>query len=399
MLAVEQSTNDQLIKSLVVDKSIKDQMLELVDLKKLENTLRRLSPESFSKVSLSWHIDRWATRKQHLFKLLGNKLKVEQTVDAALPRSTIRELYSQFDREVGLSDQKKYCILNHFLDMIEIDEISSNTLSNNYDIFGTVFKRNMKVSRIIAKLVHKDYVHEIQTKYSMFLQKLKARGTAVISIDPVDYITMSVNKSGWRSCHALDGEYRTGTLAYMVDKSTMISYVKTSEDIALDDCIPFSNKIWRQVVVANKALDFAIQSRQYPTEIPSNSDTISNMLLQQLEQTRGEKFKIERASAHRLSSHVEDGEYEDDKLWYNDILSESFSYGTITYMDKFADTDELYRDTDNAIIGGNVQCVEASGMWLRNSGYLSDSNYCDDREDDWEDDWDNDNDDEDNREW
>lgn len=384
---------------LAVEKSIKDQMIELVDLQKLENTLSFLSPERFKTLSLKWHLDKWATNKQHLFTLLGNKLKVESPVESTLPRATIRELFNTFVVETELYEQSKFKLLYYFLNRLDVDEVASNTLSNNYEMFDTVFKKGMKVSRVIAKLVNKDYVHDIQTKYSMFLQKLKSRGMAVISIDPIDYITMSVNKSGWRSCHALDGEYRAGTLAYLIDKSTMISYVKTSEDITIsDECLPYSNKIWRQVVVVNKALDFAIQSRQYPSEVINNSNTISDMLKACFLQTGMQDCTWERQPVAKLCSFVDDGEYYDDRLWYNDILSESFNYGTIVYNTKFSDLDGLYSNTDNAIIGGMVRCVEDSDTWLANCGYLSDRNYRDDREDEYydEDDYE---DDDDNREW
>lgn len=40
------------------------------------------------------------------------------------------------------------------------------------------------------------------------------------------FLTSSVNTYNWRSCHALDGEYRAGNLSYMADNVTFMCYIK-----------------------------------------------------------------------------------------------------------------------------------------------------------------------------
>ena len=380
-----------------------DLMLSLVDRAKFENTLMRLASESFnSKVDLSWHLRQWATNKQHLFKLLGNKLKVEKEVECALTKSAIMEAYREFSREV-LEYNQKYVIAANFLMGLEVDEIANNILSSSHSYFGVDFKPGAKISRILAKLVHKDYVHDIQTKYSMFLQKLKAKGKAVVSIDPVDYITMSENKSGWRSCHALDGEYRTGTLAYMVDRPTMIAYVKTSEDVFIgDDCLPFSNKTWRQVVVTNPESGFSIQGRQYPANMINNETAITNLMIECFSAAKNTEYTFTTKSCGALDRVIHDADYDNERLWYNDFSAGAFDRGNLVHA-KSIDAEEILEDEDGSYqvyIGSDVRCVHTM-QWLQDSGYLSYDNYYDGNhdDDDWEDDYDNDDDSSNDNDW
>lgn len=374
-----------------------EQMIALVDLSKLEDTFEYLAEENFGLVDLSWHIEKWARNKEHIFKLLGNKLKAEQEVENVLTSSAIHELFVEFINEV-LSDRHCFALARYFLNDLSTDEIASNTINRSVSILGTEFKVGMKVSRILGQLVHKDNAHEIQTKYSMFLQKLKAKGRAVISIDPIDYLTMSANKSGWRSCHALDGEYRTGTLAYLIDPSTTICYVKTAQDIVIPTTqkispyLDYSNKTWRQISLVGSGI--AIQGRQYPSTSDNNATTISNMFVQLFKQSTGKEYCFTTTSCSTLNDFVEDGDYYDDKLWYNDFDANAFPKGNIVHE---VDTDIGQLDV-TLILGAKVRSVDGL-QWLTNSAYLSENNYESSHQDDWDEDYDNDEDEDNNNEW
>lgn len=362
-----------------------EQMISLVDLKKLEDTLEYLAEENFGSVDLSWHIERWARNKEHIFKLLGNKLKADQEVENTLTTSAIHELFTEFAQET-LEDRHCFVIAKYFLNGIEVEDIANNTLRQSVTILGTEFKSGMKISRILGQLVHKDYAHEIQTKYSMFLQKLKAKGRAVISIDPIDYLTMSANRSGWRSCHALDGEYRTGTLAYMIDPSTTICYVKTAQDIVVPTTrnpspyLNYSNKTWRQIALVDSSI--AIQGRQYPSTSDNNATTISNMFVELFKQSTGKEYCFTTTSRSVLNRYIDDGEYCDERLWYNDFAADTFDKGNIVHEVEL-DLEEL---SMTMVLGGKVRSVDGL-QWLSNSAYLSENNYEDSHDDDWDEDY------------
>ena len=89
-------------------------------------------------------------------------------------------------------------------------------------------------------------------------------GDFCISIHPLDFLTSSVNTYNWRSCHALDGEYRAGNLSYMVDKSTIICYLKGANNAKLPmfpDDVPWNSKKWRVLIYVSDYWDLLFAGR------------------------------------------------------------------------------------------------------------------------------------------
>lgn len=98
-----------------------------------------------------------------------------------------------------------------------------------------------KLSRVINKLCHhlgidkdKDYNKEF-AKFSDAVNPLTIKRHTVISVHPVDYLTMSFGNS-WSSCHTIDkknircmdnsyqGMYSGGTMSYMLDETSVVFY-------------------------------------------------------------------------------------------------------------------------------------------------------------------------------
>ena len=82
----------------------------------------------------------------------------------------------------------------------------------------TVIKAGSKIVKSFKHFIPEtddeslDYLDRIQTAASMLIQETKLSGILTFSVDPLDYLSVSENASNWRSCHALDGEYRAGNL-------------------------------------------------------------------------------------------------------------------------------------------------------------------------------------------
>lgn len=97
----------------------------------------------------------------------------------------------------------------------------------------------------------------------------------ILSINPCDYITMS-NGNSWDSCHNLDGGcYRRGTLSYMNDSTSLISYVLPmdwEERNGIDSAhqhptvISHALKYFRRVIMWGVNQHYVMQSRIYPGE-------------------------------------------------------------------------------------------------------------------------------------
>ena len=102
---------------------------------------------------------------------------------------------------------------------------------------------------------------------SRFIQDSKIEGYLYLSVHPLDFLTLSESNSNWRSCQALDGDYRSGNLSYMVDDTTLIAYLadgSTKHLRALPDDVLWLDKKWRMLVHTNNFKSVIYYNRQYP---------------------------------------------------------------------------------------------------------------------------------------
>lgn len=101
---------------------------------------------------------------------------------------------------------------------------------------------------------------------SRYIQEDKIEGYLYLSVDPLDFLTVSDNNAKWTSCHSLDGDYRGGNLNYMVDETTLIAYVASDKKEQLR-CFPrglfWNNKKWRMLVHTNWKTNI-YYNKQYP---------------------------------------------------------------------------------------------------------------------------------------
>lgn len=127
----------------------------------------------------------------------------------------------------------------------------------------------MKMSRAVNKLCtylgynkHSDY-NRMFAKYADSLSPLRITRHTVLSINPIDYLTMSIGNS-WSSCHTINrndgGCYSSGTISYMLDTSSMVFYTINAD---YDGNEYFKErKVTRQMFYYGE--EKLVQSRLYP---------------------------------------------------------------------------------------------------------------------------------------
>lgn len=144
-------------------------------------------------------------------------------------------------------------------------------------------KAGMKLSKSFKFFEDdKETLHRIQSEASRIIQENKIEGKLCFSVHPLDYLSVSCNTYNWRSCHALDGEYRAGNLSYMTDETTVICYVKGADDVNIPLFPPevkWNSKKWRVLLYFSNPADFIFAGKPYPFESPEGMEAIRPILM------------------------------------------------------------------------------------------------------------------------
>ena len=184
--------------------------------------------------------------------------------------------------EIELNDNEKHLLFVQFLAKYD-NEIDNGKLRqflerNEKGFFDNVVVNddfNIKRLRAGDKLL-KSFKYFSRDEYqlrkaqdlaSQYIQEAKIKGILCASIHPFDFMTISENNCGWRSCHALDGEYSGGNMNYMVDETTFVLYLKREKDEQLK-CFPngilWNSKKWRVLAHWQKKENCIWFNKQYP---------------------------------------------------------------------------------------------------------------------------------------
>ena len=216
----------------------------------------------------------WATNKRKIYSAFGDKLIVE------------------IDKPISfeLSEEAKYGMVQHFIDMCydlgyedlslfltnERDGFFKNICANDY---GKI-KKGTKLIRSFRYFIDdKEKLNDIQSKASQLIQENKVNGKLCFSIHPLDYLSISENNYNWRSCHALDGEYRAGNLSYMMDSSTIVCYIKGEENVVLPrfpEDVRWNSKKWRVLFYLSNDWKMIYAGKQYPFSTLDGMNMIVN---------------------------------------------------------------------------------------------------------------------------
>lgn len=128
----------------------------------------------------------------------------------------------------------------------------------------------VKALQKISKIYNVDGFEEFQTNYSRIFNEKNLTGRLVISIHPLDYMTMSDNDCGWDSCMSWkeEGDYRMGTVEMMNSPYVIVAYLESKKDMVLrhnyysHETSYWNNKKWRELFIFSK--DCIVPIKGYP---------------------------------------------------------------------------------------------------------------------------------------
>lgn len=246
------------------------------------------------------NVEEWEEGKSRLFELLSkhpqwnpNTLAIESTIsrDRSFNRDRIRNTLEVFMRQVRYS--RKPQLTQEFCDdfrsqlfrlkFLNTPNISSGTveLYNKRVEAGTLHEIlkhqkpvvGQKTTRYLRSVLIKAEINtespELRSQFTRLCEHFSDASETfkfVMSIDPSAYLTMS-NGNSWDSCHNLDGGcYRRGTLSYMNDESTVMTFIvpENWDEESEDRYLSTTPKYYRRVIMHDVDTKVTMQSRIYP---------------------------------------------------------------------------------------------------------------------------------------
>jgi len=227
--------------------------------------------QDFSEVHSDDLFEKWYNNKQYFIEKFGGLIwESPEPVSFHLLSEDKERKLDNFINSVVLYRYDNYALARFLRE--ERDGFFDNvTLVEYRTDDGEVIPKGMKLLRAFKFFeTNERTLDDLQTTASRLIQENKVEGKFCISVHPLDYISCSENRYNWRSCHALDGEYRSGNLSYMADKSTVICYIKGDEDVRLPNFpgdVLWNNKKWRMWLYLADEHNALMAGRPYPFTI------------------------------------------------------------------------------------------------------------------------------------
>ena len=229
--------------------------------------------------------DVWMECKRDIIEVFGGKYIYEYPEKVAFELGE-KEKHERVIRFAALVEsQWGYSELAQFIEAQEPGFFQNMTVSDYTAWDGKLIKKGTKLVKAFKHFIKNNRsLADVQNEASRIIQEDKVEGTLCISVHPFDFLSLSENTYNWRSCHALDGEYRAGNLSYMMDKSTVVCYLKTANNVELPGFPPevkWNSKKWRVLIYLSDNWKMIFAGRQYPFETSVGMDFLLKEALPQ----------------------------------------------------------------------------------------------------------------------
>lgn len=230
-------------------KKIKAEMISKVDKEKFKTALfwsTKFADAVVSDAVVDKYLEEWADAKYEFYIGMGNELKVSKTIDIPISDSEMRGLVDNL--------KKAYPFHSVILDYFNLDDFRRNACPKNETMekyCTPTYKVGMKLSKFLSKYFMDD---KFDIEVSKVLQNKACKGTVTISIDPLDYCFMSINKNKWNSCYNLIGggysTYFLAPLSIMRDEHSLVCYRGNTTEHDYD----YNGKSIRYISMNNRAI-------------------------------------------------------------------------------------------------------------------------------------------------
>jgi len=201
-----------------------------------------------SDAAIEEYLTLWAKNKYRFYQLLGNKLRVDTKIRyEANDNNTRRNMF----HDLGKSYPAYVFWLKEFYDLKKNKIESCNISWNCEHTLNELFPDRTFEGTALTHFF-KNYLSapdDLVTQIGRIFENQELEAIHTISIDPVDMMLASENPYNWTSCYRLgDGGHADGTLAAMIDGSSLITYIWHAEgEFSLHNNYTFKNVRYKQM--------------------------------------------------------------------------------------------------------------------------------------------------------
>lgn len=345
---------------------------ELSDTEKeqIEYYLKTYNDAGRIDVSLKDILYFWNEEKRDLYQLLGNQLIVSKQIEYKKSYSEIVDDFREQWGTIGcnftiqcrdffernLPNELFFCRYD-LRDLYNLYTLAENKYRGmNFKIEfpnGEIMaiQNGMKPLKALAKLnkiyhfCDEETFEEFRIFHSQILNQKKLSGNLTISIHPLDYMTMSDNWCGWRSCMSWENEgcYRMGTVEMMNSPVIVVAYLTADKDMKINN-LPWNSKKWRQLFIINDELIASIKSYPYV------NDTLTKEVIYFLNELAKENWNGQNYHIEKLL------DYENKSGYYFDFQTGYMynDFGTTTHYIALKDLDQKEYDINYS---GTTECM------------------------------------------
>ena len=343
-----------------------------------------------SKKVISNIIDEWAQAKARFIEMFGGLIyESPEVIEYGLSEDDKKRRAKEFitNSVRGVYElEELYWFLKH-----NIDSFFDNKVTDAPDKYKHLI--GMKLIKSFKFFIDdKNLLREVQDCASTYMQQQKLTGKLCFSVHPLDFLSSSENNYNWRSCHALDGDYRVGNFSYMLDETTFMVYIKSEKgNVFLEhfpNDVPWNSKKWRTLFHTNKSNSLIIAGRQYPYHLDSCKDIVLNLWEKMTNKNFSSwknnyvtsdsngrnlqhRYMTLRNSLYPLEGVVKVGP---NALNYNDILHSSVYdnpyYAFEMYNYDFDQLSTFMTDDNRITIGAGVPCLCCGCHTLEDSSII-----------------------------
>ena len=252
------------------DPKIIKEMIEKVDKDRFSAICRIGANGPTKQENIDKMLAAWADSKYEFYLAFGKKLSIDKEISFKCDASEISGMLSEL-----CSKYPVYSLyINYFLSC-DRNCFAKNIVPNSDSLsmlLGCSIKSSVKKGEALSKYFARLFEdNTFNMSLSEVLQARETKGRVVISIDPYDYLTCSVNKHNWTSCHSVfDGSYRSGVMSYMTDQATLVSFRENGKvyeyvnSRSAKNSFSGNSKSWRQNIYVDKETCALVFSREYP---------------------------------------------------------------------------------------------------------------------------------------